>query len=67
MLVERTSILTGTKRIREVPISEAQYRAWKAGALLGYVAPALPLDESEFLITGITPDEWKQALASEQV
>jgi len=35
-----------------------QYDAWKGGELIQNAMPNLSADEREFLMTGITPEEW---------
>lgn len=60
MEITRTSILTGTKRTLEIPITEAQYFQWETGgALIQDAAPNLSADEREFIMTGVTSEEWE--------
>lgn len=39
-------------------VTAEQIAAWQAGGLIQNVMPHLTPDEREFLITGITADEW---------
>ena len=58
MLVRRRSILTGVVRARELDITEEQFNAWQDGALIQDVMPNLSVSDREFLINGVTDEEW---------
>ena len=58
MLVQRRSILTGLVRTRELDITEEQLEAWQSGALIQDVMPHLSDADREFLINGVTEEEW---------
>ena len=60
MIFIRTSILSGITRTKEFDITEDQYDAWRKGALIQNVMPHLSDDEREFIMTGITKDEWDE-------
>ena len=61
MLIERESKLTGKIHTMEIPITPQEF------SLLGErnrpniqdLFPNLSADEREFLLTGITPEEWE--------
>jgi hypothetical protein len=62
-LVTRTSILTGVTHTREIPVSEDRIVAWDTSGklnrpLIQDAFPDLSPDDREFLMTGITPEEW---------
>lgn len=57
-IVERKSTLTGRKRQWPMPITEQELQRWKDGELIQDVFPHLTTDEREFIVSGITPDEW---------
>jgi hypothetical protein len=59
MLIERESPLSGNKNTLDIPVTLAQIAAWKGGELIQRAMPNLSADEREFLMTGITADEWK--------
>ena len=59
MLIERESPLSGNKNVLDVPVTLAQIAAWKGGELIQRAMPNLSADEREFLMTGITADEWE--------
>ena len=60
MLITRISLLTGAEHTREVPITGQQADDLTQG-LVQEVCPELPAKDREFLITGITRQEWEDA------
>lgn len=58
MQITRTSPFTGKLHIREIDVTEAQLEAWQGGQLIQEAMPHLSVDDREFLMTGITPEEW---------
>lgn len=66
MLIVRTSILTGITRTLELDINEGQYRMWdEEGILIQDAMPNLTSWEREFIMTGVTEDEWYSYLREE--
>lgn len=61
MQITRKSILSGIVRTREIDITPGQFAAWQQGLPIQDVAPHLSADDREFVMTGITPDEWEAA------
>ena len=66
MLIERTSMLTGIERSMELPITEEQWVAFLNGALVQDAFPHLSPDEREFIITGMTKEEWDDIFRDEE-
>lgn len=62
MEVTRRSKMTGKIRTREIPITNEQLASWKSGTLIQIAMPELSPDDREFLMTGITPEEWDELL-----
>tara|TARA_Y100001951_G_C11227617_1_gene232630 strand:+ start:430 stop:663 length:234 start_codon:yes stop_codon:yes gene_type:complete len=60
MLIKRISLLTGAEHIREVPITNNQATALNHG-LVQEICPNLSTVDREFLISGITQEEWEDA------
>ena len=58
MKITRTSRLTGTERTREIDLTPAQLAAWDAGEFIQDAAPHLSDADREFVMTGITAEEW---------
>ena len=66
MLIERTSMVTGITRSMELPITKEQWAAFQNGALVQNAFPHLSPDEREFIITGITKEEWDDTFRDEE-
>lgn len=59
MLVTRRSIISNALHTREIPVTQEQLDHWvNSTDLIQNVFPNLSKDDREFLITGITPEEW---------
>jgi|DEB0MinimDraft_6_1074348.scaffolds.fasta_scaffold15691_8 hypothetical protein len=64
MKITRTSGLTGAINTRDLDITPAQYTQYLSGTLAQLAFPHLSADDREFLITGITPEEWAEFVAA---
>lgn len=59
MLIRKTSRISGTVFTMDLDITSEQLTRIEAGIeLIQNIVPHLSSDEREFLITGITPQEW---------
>ena len=65
MIITRTSMFTGVTRSLDLPITEAQYRAWEEGELLQNAFPNLAPGLREFIKTGVTDEEWDSFIGSD--
>jgi hypothetical protein len=67
MEIVRQSQLSGAIHVMDIDISEellARVENRRANQeLIQNIVPHLPKDEREFLVTGITPEEWELAFA----
>lgn len=60
MIITKTSIITGETHDRTIDVTEEAISAWKlSGKNIQDAFPHLSSDDREFLMTGITPREWK--------
>jgi uncharacterized protein (DUF779 family) len=67
MLVKMRSTFTGKINEREINVTQEQIDAWKnSGKLVQDVFPGLSRDDREFLMTGITPEEWKDVFGKDE-
>ena len=61
-ILARVSPITGNLNEVEIPMTIEAYalgmRAWKKGALIQDAFPTLPAPIREFIMSGITPQEW---------
>lgn len=65
MLISRQSILSGKHNTKEIPIHLEHYHAWMNGMHIQDAAPYLSDSDREFLISGISDDEWEDAMFEE--
>tara|TARA_R110000823_G_scaffold216404_1_gene345975 strand:- start:222 stop:458 length:237 start_codon:yes stop_codon:yes gene_type:complete len=56
--VTKPSMLSGLENTMVLDITFEQYDAWRDGTLIQDAMPNLTPDEREFLMTGITSEEW---------
>ena len=67
MLITRKSMFSNTIYTREIDITQEQLDDWtNTRALIQDVMPQLSVDDREFLMTGITPDEWKSMFSTDE-
>lgn len=66
MLVSRVSTITGMAHVRELDITIEQLNAWQNASgndpnrFAQNAFPNLPAEDREFLISGITLEEWTE-------
>ena len=65
MNITRTSDLTGVTRTMDLPITLVQILAWQHGKLVQEAFPQLNADQREFIMTGISAEEWDTLLPPE--
>ena len=65
MKIVRLSPISKTRNEMELPITEEQYKSWVNGKLIQNAMPHLSADEREFVLTGITPEEWADVFGEE--
>jgi len=58
MEITRTSVATDITRTVDMPITMAELLKYEGGASLHDAFPGLDADQREFILTGITADEW---------
>lgn len=66
MLVTKQSMLTGNICTKELPITEAQIKAYNDGAHVQDAFPDLPAADREFIFSGITAEEWDATFGDEE-
>ena len=59
MLIIRRSGLTGNISTMDIDVTQEQINEWEGGSLIQDVMPDLTPDEREFIMTGITQEEWE--------
>ena len=59
MLIIRRSGLTGNISTMDIDVTQEQINEWEGGSLIQDAMPDLTPDEREFIMTGITQEEWE--------
>ena len=68
--VTRKSPFTGQTHTREIPVIEEKLIAWEntpnqLRPMVQHAFPELSADDREFILTGITPEEWEGLVPDE--
>lgn len=68
--VALTRFMDGAKMSRRISMSANAFvealAAWHRGAMIQNAFPTLSADDREFLMTGITPEEWANIFGKEE-
>lgn len=67
MYIKRKSVISGIERTRSIPVNPDDYIAWQSG--LGNIQDLMPYlsdNDREFILSGITPEEWDGAFAENE-
>ena len=60
MQITKISGITGRTHTREIAVTQEQIDAWIGGELIQKAMPNVSAEDREFLMTGITPEEWNE-------
>lgn len=66
MKITRKSPFTGIESTREIPVTEDQLRAYFSGMLIQNAMPNVSAEDREFIMTGITPEEWNSIFGEQE-
>ena len=66
MMITRTSPFTGITRTKDILVTEEQLARWQGGERIQDAMPYLSASDREFIMTGITDDEWDQAFGEDE-
>ncbi len=58
MLITMTSIVSGRTTTRDIDVEPEQIQAWQNGMLIQDAMPELSAPDREFIMSGITQEEW---------
>jgi len=64
--IVRKSMVSGKIHSMDLDITRKQYSAWLRGTPIQEAMPHLSANEREFLMTGITPEEWAETFSEEE-
>ena len=66
MLIRRKSVLTGIVRSRDIPVNPDDFAMYEKDLMsLSEAMPYLEPDDREFILAGITKEEWVEAFNNE--
>jgi hypothetical protein len=57
--ITKISPISGNENTREINVTPEQLTTWQMGALIQNAMPNVSAEDREFIMTGITPDEWE--------
>jgi len=64
MYIKRKSVISGIERTRSIPVNLDDYMAWQAGhGNIHDIMPYLTDSDREFILSGITAEEWDDAFS----
>lgn len=66
MKITKRSDVSGKLNTREIPVIQEQLDRWRGGMLIQNAMPNLSADDREFIMTGITPEEWEAEFGEEE-
>jgi hypothetical protein len=66
MKITMQSAMSGNINTLDVAITHGQFSAWIGGALIQEAMPHLTASEREFLMTGITSEEWDETFGESE-
>ncbi|HCU81363.1 MAG TPA: hypothetical protein DGN60_09415 [Chloroflexi bacterium] len=66
MIFTRKSIISGINRDMDLPVTQEQYDRYKSGWYVQDAFPNLSDDEREFIISGVTAEEWSNIFGDEE-
>lgn len=66
MIIKRKSVFSGVTRSKDIPVDPEHFAEYEAGyGSLQDLMPYLTDEDREFILSGMTPDEWKNAFSQE--
>ena len=66
MFITKTSMISGVAKTLWVEgLTKDMLKAWEDGALIQDALAGIPQELREFVMTGISPEEWSRALPPE--
>ncbi len=65
MLITKESKLSGTIVTKDIMVTQEQVDAWTGGLMVQDARPHVSAEDREFLMTGVTPEEWNDLFPDE--
>ncbi len=64
--VTKDSLITRKRSSMRMALTKEQFESWQGGGLIQNVLPHLTAIEREFLMTGITSEEWNKEFSDDE-
>lgn len=65
MLITRKSVISGNVNTMDINVTHEDFEKLESGWLIQSAMPHISADEREFIMTGITPQEWEAEMGCE--
>jgi len=66
MLIRRKSVFSGVERTKDIPVDPKDFAEYEAGyGSIHDLMPYLTDEDREFILSGMTSQEWKNAFSKE--
>ena len=66
MIIKKTSAFSGIVRTKDIPMDPKDFAQYAAGyGSMDDLLPYLSIEDREFILSGMTPQEWKNAFSEE--
>ena len=66
MEITRVSMISKKENTLDLDVTSSQIEAWRCGLLIQEAMPNLTSDEREFIVSGITKDEWDNVFGDDE-
>ena len=66
MQITKVSMFTDKEHTLDIPVTQEQLEKWNKGMVIQEAMPHLTLDQQEFLMTGVTKEEWDKYIPREE-
>ena len=67
MQITKVSMFTDKEHTLDIPVTNEQLEKWNKGMVIQEAMPHLTPDQREFLMTGVTKEEWDKYMPEEDV
>lgn len=68
MKITRKSDYSGIERTKDLPITDEEWKKWDNGngCFIQHAFPNLSISDREFILTGMTDEEWDEAFPEDE-
>ena len=66
MQIKKKSPISGKTHVKEIDVTERQLQNWSDGMLIQQAMPHLSGEDREFLMSGITKEEWDETYGEDE-